>query len=177
MKPLEPPDNHHLRAALGWIGLGNFQEANEELEKIAPQLRAHPDVLTIRYVVYAKTEKWDVAAEIAGALVKLTPEEPHAWICLAYATRRKPGGGIPQAREILTQAQPKFPDYSLIPYNLACYECRLGNLETAKRWLEKAFACGDAEGMKLMALADADLEPMRKEIAQMRVPKKKRRGA
>ncbi len=51
MKPLEPPDNHHLRAALGWIGLGNFQEANEELEKITPQLRAHPDVLTIRYEI------------------------------------------------------------------------------------------------------------------------------
>jgi hypothetical protein len=29
-------DNHHLSAAIGWIGLGDWCGANEELEKIAP---------------------------------------------------------------------------------------------------------------------------------------------
>ena len=44
-------------------------------------------------------------------------------------------------------------------YNLACYECQLGNLDRAKRWLEKAFELGDARNMKLAALDDPDLEP------------------
>jgi hypothetical protein len=48
MKPLEPPDSLHLQAAQGWLELGSHIEANEELEKIAPQLRAHPDVLKVR---------------------------------------------------------------------------------------------------------------------------------
>jgi hypothetical protein len=47
MKPLQPPDSHHLSAAIGWIGLSHCQEANEELEKIVPGLRAHPDVLEV----------------------------------------------------------------------------------------------------------------------------------
>jgi len=140
--------------------LGNSVEANEELERISPTLRTHPAVLAVRYEVYSKAKQWDAAAEIAGTMVKLTPEEPGAWISLAYATRRKPGGGILQAREILIRAQPQFPDQSLIPYNLACYECQLGNLNQAWEWLEKAFAIGDSKQIKRMALEDSDLQPL-----------------
>jgi hypothetical protein len=32
---MPPSDSHHLLAAQGWIGLGNYLEANEELEKIS----------------------------------------------------------------------------------------------------------------------------------------------
>ena len=35
MKSLQPPDSYYLRAAIGWLELGNHLEANEELEKIA----------------------------------------------------------------------------------------------------------------------------------------------
>jgi hypothetical protein len=40
MNPLSPPDTHHLRAAEGWLELGNHLEANAELENIMPELRA-----------------------------------------------------------------------------------------------------------------------------------------
>jgi hypothetical protein len=39
MKPLEMPDSHYLSSAVGCLGLGNWQEANEELEKITPARR------------------------------------------------------------------------------------------------------------------------------------------
>ena len=57
-----------------------------------------------------------------------------------------------------------FPISATIRYNLACYECQLGRLEQGKFWLEKAFAIGDATKLKLMALADADLEPLWRNI-------------
>ncbi len=47
-KPLGSHDQRHLDAAEGWIGLGNHIEANEELEQITPQNRAHPAVLEVR---------------------------------------------------------------------------------------------------------------------------------
>lgn len=34
--PLELPDIHHAHAAVGWIELGDYAKANEELDKIAP---------------------------------------------------------------------------------------------------------------------------------------------
>jgi Tfp pilus assembly protein PilF len=58
MNPLQPPDQIHLQAAQGWLGLGNHLEANEELEKITAQNRADPDVLEVRWEIYAKAKKW-----------------------------------------------------------------------------------------------------------------------
>ena len=52
MKSLPHPDNKHLEAAEGWLGLECWKEANEKLEKIAPEYRAHPLVLELRYKVY-----------------------------------------------------------------------------------------------------------------------------
>lgn len=42
--PLENPDQHHLRAAHGFIELGMFEEANAELEEIDPFCRHLPPV-------------------------------------------------------------------------------------------------------------------------------------
>jgi hypothetical protein len=50
---LDPADHHHLQAAQGWLELGNHTEANEELERITPLNRAHPDVLQVRWRIYA----------------------------------------------------------------------------------------------------------------------------
>jgi hypothetical protein len=57
MASLKPPDSHQLLATAGWIGRGDWREASEELEKITPQSRAHPDALTVRLLIYSKAEK------------------------------------------------------------------------------------------------------------------------
>ena len=66
MRSLEPPDSFHLEAAQGWLELGNPIEAEKELDRIAPQLRDHPHVLVVHWLVCAKAEKWSVAFEIAS---------------------------------------------------------------------------------------------------------------
>ncbi|MGA2557892.1 MAG: tetratricopeptide repeat protein [Verrucomicrobiota bacterium] len=160
MKPLAPPDTHHLSAAWGWLGLGNWKEAVQEYQQLAEQTRQHPDVLEVAREIFIQAGKWEMAVETAGALVKLKPEEPGSWIALAYATRRKQGGGLGAAREILTLAQSRFPKDTIITYNLACYECQLGNQSAALDWLRKAFATGAASQIRSMALDDHDLEPL-----------------
>ena len=68
MRSLEPPDSFHLEAAQGWLELGNHIEAEKELDRIAPQLRAHPTVMVVRWLVCAKARKWSVAFENARTL-------------------------------------------------------------------------------------------------------------
>jgi hypothetical protein len=61
----------------------------------------------------------------------------------------------------LRPAFEKFPKTSIIPYNLACYAAQFGRLEEAWQWLHKAMAAaGDAQHIKRMALADADLQTL-----------------
>jgi hypothetical protein len=58
--------------------------------------------------------------------------------------------------EILLDAEAKFPREAAIPYNL-CYYCQLGEMETAKRYLKKAFKID--LNFRKAALNDEDLRP------------------
>jgi predicted Zn-dependent protease len=165
MNPLAPPDSIHLKAAEGWLELGNHVEANEELEKISPTLRVHPDVLELRWQIYAKEKKWEACVNIARAIAKLAPSYPNGWIHWAYSLHELKR--TQEAKAVLLPVVDKFPKESLMRYNLACYDCQLGNLKEARRWLEMAFDTGDSKRLKLMALDDPDLEPMWKNIGKV----------
>jgi predicted Zn-dependent protease len=159
IKPLDAPDSFHLRAAEGWLGLGDVESATSELREISPAEQTHPAVLLMRYEIYSRSKQWDSAADVANELIKMLPGEPSVWINLAYATRRKTGGSIPEAKKILLSAEPKFPKHYLFPYNLACYCSQLGEMPEAEQWLKKAAAIDNAV-VKKMALEDVDLKPL-----------------
>jgi len=78
-----------LRPALGWLELGDWQSANDELENIEPQQRAHPYVLELRWQVYALAGKWDVAVELAEKLTeaKIPDCTERAFKLACYACR------------------------------------------------------------------------------------------
>lgn len=149
MKPLEAPDTFQVQAAQGWLELGNHTEANEELEKVTPELRVHPAVLEIRWQIYAAAKKWEAALDIAAALIQLDPDEPLGWVHRSYALHELKR--TTEARDNLLCVVDKFPISATMRYNLACCECQLGGLTQAKEWLEKAFALGSAKE-KLAAL-------------------------
>ena len=87
------------------------------------------------------------------------------------------GGGIPQARAILIQAQRTFPKEQIIAYNLACYDCQFGDLDAAKAWFQKACVLGDAHKIKQMALQDPDLKPCGLTFARSKGGSVRGRGA
>jgi tetratricopeptide (TPR) repeat protein len=157
MKPLEPPDSIHVEAAEGWCELLAFLEANEELEKVAPESRAHPSVLEVRWQIYANLEKWDGALEVASAIVATRPDWANGWLYKASSLTEL--NRQQEAYETLSAAAARFPSDEIVPYDLACVCCGLKRLEEARTWLGKAIEAGGRE-MKLRALDDPDLKPL-----------------
>jgi len=157
LKPLSTPDSHHLRAAQGWLELGNHKEANAELERIAPELRSHPDVLDLLWHIDAQSNKWTACVDIADALVKLDPNQPDAWIHRSYALHRVKR--TQEAFDLLLLVANKFPKIWTIPYNLACYSAQLGRLDESQVWLKTAMTI-DEDFVKLAAIDDPDLKPL-----------------
>jgi tetratricopeptide (TPR) repeat protein len=155
---LTPPDSLHLRAAQGWLELGNAIEANAELEKIAPQLRAHPEVLKLRWEACAAVKNWPAALDIAAALIQLQPEEPLGWVHRSFALHELKRTA--EARDNLLRVVDRFSRDGTMRYNLACYECQLGNLKRARDWLEKAFQMPNGSELRLAAVQDPDLQPL-----------------
>jgi tetratricopeptide (TPR) repeat protein len=165
VKPLDIPDNHHLRAAQGWFELGNHIEANAELENITPALRTHPEVLSLRFEIYSKAEKWDYAAEIARTIADMLPNNPYGAFHLAFSLHELKK--TKDAYDVLIAVVDKFPEEHLMRYNLACYSCQLGNLKEAYQWLERAIDLAGKKDIRQMALDDPDLEPLWVDITQI----------
>lgn len=72
MTPIPEVHRYRLTAADGWLGLGDWLSANDELEALPAPLRPHPSVLALRARVFAVAGRWDVAEEI-GRKVAETP--------------------------------------------------------------------------------------------------------
>jgi predicted Zn-dependent protease len=167
MHKLEPPDTHHLSAAIGWLELGLPAEARAELAQVAAAVREHPDVLEARWLVAAEEKQWEEGLQVAQALLQRAPKRPSGWLHQAYALRRIPAGGVAKAWEALLPASERFPKEPIIPYNLSCYACQMQQLDTARSWLQRAAAIGGKARIKGMALQDQDLQPLWAEISAL----------
>jgi len=164
VQPLEPPDSHHLDAAVGWLGLGRADEAQAELDSISAAWRRHPVVLDVHWMICAHEKRWSDALEVARGELAAAPDSCSGWLHQAYALRRVPGGGLSQAWDALLPAAEKFPKEPVVAYNLSCYACQMQQLDIARLWLQQAIKIGGKEAIRKMALADDDLKPLWAEI-------------
>lgn len=163
--PLERPDQWHLNAAEGWLGLGDAVSAHEELDNITPEMRAHPAVLLARCNIYHAAAKWESVVEVAGTLVQQFPEMDQPWILRSFALHELKR--TQEAHDLLRPVVEQFPKLWVVPYNLACYCAQLGDLKQAYQWLEMAFERGDENHIKLQALEDPDLEFLWADISEI----------
>ena len=144
---------HQLKAAQGFLELGDPDSAWEELESIPAEYRAHPTVLWMRLEIYRSKRRWSEMMEIAQHLVKVEPHNPCHWVHLAWAERR--AINIEKAERTLLMAMARFPDVGTIHYNLGCYSCVAGRIEEGKERLETALRLEPS--LRADALEDEDL--------------------
>lgn len=143
-----------LEAVSGYLALGMYEDAWEELENLPPELRADDFVLGLRIEILHRLGKWESARVIAESLAQRSPDNPDWWISWAFALRREQS--IEAAQAVLRSAEEIHPDNALIAYNRACYAAVLGWEGEAREMLAKAFAA-DAT-LKALALDDPDLD-------------------
>jgi predicted Zn-dependent protease len=89
-----------------------FDDAANALEEIEPEDKTRNEVLYARVDIYLAAKKWHTAAGVARHLVKADPENPAAWINLAYAVRR--AENIQESEAILLKARALHPESALI---------------------------------------------------------------
>jgi len=147
---------HHLTAAQGYAELGMYLDANEELENIAAEERHRHEVLILRVQIYHSLKKWDLMQVVAKRLTLEQPDNPQWSLSWAEATRQ--ADSLDGARLILLEAVERHSAVASVHYNLACYECLLGDLEVAKARLQHAFKLDPS--LRLRALEDEDLQAL-----------------
>lgn len=150
-------------AAQGWLELGNETEAFRELEKIAPELRFHPDVVKLRWRIFGRKENWQTVLKIARTICSLEPVASTSEFNLDEHrfARRVPAVVAKKVPHVRNGAEAiGLPELFAIPYNLACYACQLGNVNEAWEWFKMAAGMSDRDELRRIALNDPDLEPL-----------------
>lgn len=154
---IEPHDQKRLTAAEGYLELGMLADAEAELGQVALEAQLLPQALLVRLGIYQGLANWPKMQIVARKLAQFDPDNSQIAISLAYATRRVEG--IEAARVILIEAVRKHPDEPIIHYNLACYDCQLGKLDSALQFLARAMEI--APECRAMAFSDPDLAPLK----------------
>lgn len=157
MNRVLPPDClWRLRKSDGYMDLKMWDCADAELARVPAAFRGTTLYRQLLLRLALERNRWSDAAELADALRQSEPDQACHWVQLAFATRRLQG--IEAARSILREAHDRFPREAIIPFNLACYECQLGDQETALRYLREAESLEPS--CRALALRDCDLAPL-----------------
>jgi hypothetical protein len=155
LQSLPFPDLLFVRAAEGWLELGNPHEATQELVQIRPRFRAHPDVLLVRWHIFACTSQWDKCLVLARALAEGAPHDARSWIALAETFFKR--GDITRAYATAVANTVDFPESCHLLYDTARYACQLGKRDEAEQYLRLAMAVGNAREIKHQAMRDPHL--------------------
>jgi len=143
-------------AAQGYFELEMHREAIAELNRLPLHEQIRPDVLEMRVLILMKDERWREALEASEKLCAVAPENPIGFIHSAYCLHEM--GRTQQAKELLLEGPAALASDPTYHYNLACYECTLGNLKVAQAYLSASFAMD--QKLREFAKSDPDLKPL-----------------
>ncbi len=148
-----------VRAAEGWLMLGDVASAQAELATLSASLHRAPPVLKVRFGIFSAQRDWASALGVAETLFGIDPTDIDSWVNRSFALHELKRTA--EAEKLLVPAQKLFPEEPIVPYNLACYACAQGDLAKARQLLAQAFLIGEADDLKRMAREDPDLAPLR----------------
>src|SRR4030095_441985 len=158
MSPIEDY-KHSLLATQGYCELGMFADALKELEALPKSLQDHPAIVEARLIVLMQARRWKDALRVGQQLTKLAPDRNIGYIPTAYCVHEI--GHTEKARTILLNGPETLRSEPVFHYNLACYECTLGNHDVARAHLEKSVELD--KKFRDYAKTDPDLAPLHAE--------------
>lgn len=156
IRSLRYPGYFHLSSAEGWLELGNQTEALGELDHISAAQRVHPDVLYVRWRIFASLNRWRRCLVIARALSERAKDDVRGWIALARSFRGEEE--LQKAYSVAITQASRFPESWQLLYDAASYACLLGKREQAVEYLGLAMAAGDLHFIRRKARKDPDFD-------------------
>jgi len=148
-----------LQPFVGYVELGMYEDANDELDSLPPEMKAHPTVLLARLELLVEMKQWEEGALLGESLCDLKPQELEFWFKTAFCQHELKR--TRDARETLLKAPVRIRETAVFYYNLACYETQLGDLSEGRRLFEKSCEMDKQFGRD--ALDDPDLQPLWKD--------------
>lgn len=144
-------------AAQGYVELGLYEEAHEELSPLPAELHDRVDVIEITLLCLMGRHHWSEALTLATKLCQQEPAEPGGYIHAAFCLHEL--GRTAEAVDILSCGPATLRTKPVYYYNMGCYHACLGHYDKSLVYLERAFEM-DGE-LRQHAKKDRDLDCLR----------------
>jgi tetratricopeptide (TPR) repeat protein len=148
-----PEAQRALAAADGYLYLGLTHDALAQIDEVPNEEQEEAPVLLARIRVLLHLRCWKDAEFLARRGLGVHPEEGEFTVQRAFALHQMEKGD--EAFKVLLAAPDWIRRTGILHYNLACYEARLGDINTARRCIDAAIELNSA--MKKNARSDPDL--------------------
>ncbi|MBL9180185.1 MAG: hypothetical protein JNM65_19135 [Verrucomicrobiaceae bacterium] len=147
-------------AAQGYVELGLFDEAREELAPLPAEMHERVDVTEITLLCLMGRHCWGEALALATKLCAQEPSEPGGYIHAAFCLHEL--GRTAEAVDVLSRGPATLRTKPVYYYNMGCYHARLGLHDKALTYLDRAFEM-DGE-LRQHARKDRDLDCLRSQL-------------
>jgi predicted Zn-dependent protease len=144
-------------AAQGYVELGLFAEAREELGALPENVFDRTDVIELTVLLLMGEQRWEEALAHARQLCEAEPDEPGGFIHAAYCLHEM--GRTREAIDVLVRGPASLQGKAVFFYNMGCYRARLGEVDAAVEMLQAAFSRD--ESLRRAARRDPDLDAVR----------------
>lgn len=145
-----------IQAAQGYSELGMHSESLAELDSLPPAVGNRPDVIELRVLILMHAKQWEPALAESRRICELHPESTIGYIHAAYCLHELRRSG--EAKLVLLSGPPTLSKEPVYHYNLACYECVLGNIESARAHLQTSISLDNK--FREFAKKDPDLKAL-----------------
>ena len=147
-----------LLAAQGYAELGMFDDALAELDSLPEKAQRDPTAMELRLGVLMQARRWKPALTVSRRLTRAYPDKNIGYIHTAFCLHEL--GKTEEARTALLNGPQTLHTDPTFHYNLACYECHLGNMDLARVHLDRSFQLD--QKFRDFAKTDPDLQALRK---------------
>jgi tetratricopeptide (TPR) repeat protein len=144
----------NVRAAEGWIDLGNYDEAAEELHNCPPAVKSSIEWVKLWVRVYAATNQWREVEMMCETLARHAPNDPFTIFNQAEAFHRQ--GRTREAFAALQYAPVNVKQGGEFFYLMARVLCALNEMTLALSCIGQAF--DEDPSIRMKALSDPELE-------------------
>ncbi len=145
-----------MEPAHGYYELGMYEDAWTTLDNLPPDEKAHPLIVLLRLDILLGLNRLDDAIALGTSACRQWPVIDGFF--LKTATALIDLKDYPRAKDLLLAGPESLHQKAIYWYDLACCQCRTGEVEEAKKSIKECFE--RSEAFRLRALYDTDLEPL-----------------
>lgn len=146
-----------LLAAQGYMELDMADEALRELDSLPPEAKNGEEALQMRLFLHMRAREWNASLGVCEQLRQNAPACTSGYIHGAFCLHEL--GRTAEAKDLLVGGPDLLRAEPTFHYNLGCYDAILGNMDDARRHLQRSFQMD--KKFREIALIDPDLQAIR----------------